>query len=235
MTLRLAGGRRLLSPPGDLARPTSSRVRLAVLNLLAGQLPGSRWLDLCCGSGVMACEALQRGISEVVAVDRDRRMVETARANLESVRSSLGEKIPIQVLRRELPRWLTASRQAPLGCFDLVYVDPPYGSGLYEAIGTGVVAAGWLAPHGLMVWECTRRARPLIPSGLDLMEERHYGSTSLLLLRLDGSASEGTAAPVLIPGRHEQTHQRHRDQSQHDAAEQRFDHGGASEAPLRTQ
>lgn len=235
MTLRLAGGRRLLSPPGDTARPTGSRVRLAVMNLLAAELPGARWLDLCCGSGVMACEALQRGVSEVVAVDRDRRVIETARANLQAVRSSLEREIPVQVLRRELPRWLTASTEAPLGYFDLIYVDPPYNSGLYEAIGKGVLTAGWLDQAGRMVWECDRHARPEIPSGLALADERQYGGTSLLILRLDGSAAEGAAAPVLIPGRHEQAHKGDGNQTQHDAAEERFDHGGARDAPDKTQ
>ncbi|MFM7362202.1 MAG: RsmD family RNA methyltransferase, partial [Cyanobium sp.] len=56
MSLRLSGGRRLQSPPGSLARPTSSRVRLAVINLLGARLAGCRWLDLCSGSGAMACE-----------------------------------------------------------------------------------------------------------------------------------------------------------------------------------
>jgi hypothetical protein len=65
--LRLSGGRRLLSPPGLVARPTAARVRLAVINLVADQLPGCRWLDLCCGSGVMACEALLRGAALAVA------------------------------------------------------------------------------------------------------------------------------------------------------------------------
>ena len=86
MTLRLSGGRRLQSPPGSTARPTAALVRLAVMNLLAARVPGSRWLDLCCGSGVMACEALQRGAAEVVAVERDRRIAAVARANLELVR-----------------------------------------------------------------------------------------------------------------------------------------------------
>ncbi|MFS6825881.1 RsmD family RNA methyltransferase [Cyanobium sp. ATX-6F1] len=47
--------------PGEIARPTTARVRLAVMNLLAPDLAGARWLDLFCGSGVMGCEALQRG------------------------------------------------------------------------------------------------------------------------------------------------------------------------------
>jgi 16S rRNA (guanine(966)-N(2))-methyltransferase RsmD len=202
------------------------------MNLLAADLPGARWLDLCCGSGVMACEVLQRGVSAVVAVDRDRRMVDTARANLEAVRCSLGREVPVQVLRRELPRWLTASVRAPLGRFDLIYVDPPYGAGLYESIGVGVSTGGWLSQNGRMVWECDRRALPEIPSGLALVDERHYGCTSLLQ---DGSAAEGTTAPVLVPGGHEEAQKGHGNQTQHDAAEQGFDHGGARDAPVGTQ
>ncbi|MBM5794489.1 MAG: 16S rRNA (guanine(966)-N(2))-methyltransferase RsmD, partial [Cyanobacteria bacterium K_DeepCast_0m_m1_088] len=83
MSLRLSGGRLLQSPPGSSARPTPSRVRLAVMNMLAADLPGCRWLDLFSGSGVMGCEALQRGAAAVVAVDQQRAMASTSRINLE--------------------------------------------------------------------------------------------------------------------------------------------------------
>ena len=92
MSLRVSGGRRLQSPPGSTARPTAARVRLAVMNLLAAEVPGSRWLDLCCGSGVMACEALLRGASEVVAVERDRRIAAVARSNLAAVRATVSRR-----------------------------------------------------------------------------------------------------------------------------------------------
>jgi len=59
------------------------------MNLVAADLAGARWLDLCCGSGVIGCEALQRGAELVVAVDQDRRMTATASANLTAVRSGL--------------------------------------------------------------------------------------------------------------------------------------------------
>ena len=111
MSLRLSGGRRLQSPPGEIARPTAARVRQAVLNLLQAELPGCRWLDLCCGSGVMACEALQRGAAEVVAIERDRRVAAVARANLEAVAGSLaaGEGRPrLRVIQADARRWLAA-------------------------------------------------------------------------------------------------------------------------------
>jgi 16S rRNA (guanine966-N2)-methyltransferase len=128
VTLRLSGGRRLQSPPGDTARPTAARVRQAVLNLLAAELPGCRWLDLCCGSGVMACEALQRGASEVVAIERDRRVAAVARANLEAVAAGLGSAPPrLRVIHADARRWLAshAPGSMPDGPVPALQASPP--------------------------------------------------------------------------------------------------------------
>ncbi len=183
MTLRLSGGRRLQSPPGSTARPTAARVRLAVMNLLANRVPGSRWLDLCCGSGVMACEALQRGAAEVVAVERDRRIAAVARANLELVRqgrSAAPEATPrCRVDGDEVLRWL--GRSDPSG-FDLIYADPPYAAGLYVPIAAAVLRGGWLAPGGILVWECASDAVPEVPQGWQARDQRRYGGSTVMLL-----------------------------------------------------
>ena len=131
MSLRLSGGRKLQSPPGEIARPTASRVRLAVMNMLAAELPGAHWLDLFCGSGVMGCEALLRGAAQVVAVEQDRRISAIARSNLETVASGLEPRPTLRVVQQEVIRWL----EAPQGeGFDLVYADPPYAAGLYLSL-----------------------------------------------------------------------------------------------------
>ena len=57
MALRLSNGQKLHSPEGLEARPTTGLVRQAVMNILAADLGDCRWLDLCSGSGAMACEA----------------------------------------------------------------------------------------------------------------------------------------------------------------------------------
>ena len=188
MTLRLSGGRKLLSPPGSIARPTTARVRLAVMNLFAAELAGSRWLDLCCGSGVIGCEALQRGAAAVVAVDQDRRMAATALANLTAVRGVGATEGTVRVLCRPLPAWLQeltpARRAVELGhrAFDLIYVDPPYGSGLQEVICGAIAKGDWLAPGGRVILECGGRHSREPPGGWLLDDLRHYGSTSLMLL-----------------------------------------------------
>jgi len=209
MTLRISGGRKLLSPPGEIARPTASRVRLAVMNLLAPELPGCRWLDLCCGSGVMACEAIQRGADAVVAVEQDRRIAAIAKENLEAVAQGTASKSHFRVHCSDVKRWLSkgagASADSARGgdwAFDLIYADPPYAAGLYGAIATGVSRGGWLKPSGLMVWECASAKPPNLPAGWQLADQRRYGSTSVMILKLDSAVEDG-AATVLVPGRHE--------------------------------
>ena len=200
MTLRISGGRKLLSPPGEIARPTASRVRLAVMNLLGPELPGCRWLDLCCGSGVMACEAIQRGADAVVAIEQDRRIAAIAKANLEAVAQGSPGESHFWVHCSDVKRWL--ARGAGDGAFDLIYADPPYAAGLYGAIAAGVSRGGWLKPNGVMVWECATTKPPNLPTGWQLADQRRYGSTSVMILRLDSAVEDG-AATVLVPGRHE--------------------------------
>ena len=233
MSLRLSGGRKLESPPGAKARPTPSRVRQAVLNHLAPELDGCRWLDLCTGSGAMACEALQRGARLVVAVEQDRRLASLARRNLELVLGGLPATGPgpgqTQVHCCEVVRWLQR------GChgqpFDLIYADPPYREGLYPAIAEAIATGGWLSSEGKLLLECASDAPPAVPPAWSVLQLRRYGSTSVLILSpCSPSGVEGAAAAVLIPGGHEQTQQRHGDQAEHDAAEQGFDHGDAEQA-----
>lgn len=186
MSLRLSGGRRLQSPPGDRARPTAARVRQAVLNMLALRLADSRWLDLCCGSGVMACEALQRGAALVVAVEQDRRIAQVARQNLAAVAAGLGSAAAAWQLHcQEVLGWLQRPMTQDRGegrAFDLIYCDPPYRSGLYAAMAHAIAAGGWLAPEGLLLWECATAEVPDLPQGWLLQDQRRYGTTTLLVL-----------------------------------------------------
>ncbi|NDF62937.1 MAG: 16S rRNA (guanine(966)-N(2))-methyltransferase RsmD [Synechococcaceae bacterium WBB_3_034] len=185
MSLRLSGGRKLHSPPGQTARPTPSRVRLAVMNMLAPQLGGARWLDLCCGSGVMGCEALQRGAAAVVAVDQDRRMAATAKANLALVASGLDPAPAVAVVQQEVTHWLQQAQG--IEPFDLIYADPPYAAGLYGAISQAVQAGQWLRPAGLLLLECASdRVPPLAPEWV-LQRQKRYGGSTVLVLEPEGS------------------------------------------------
>lgn len=194
MVLRLSGGRRLRSPRGEAARPTTSRVRAAVMNLLAADLQGCRWLELCGGSGVMACEALQRGAAAVVLVERDWRVAAVARENLKAV--AAGEALqgegppPVVVVEQEALRFLErGAAVSGLAPFDLIYADPPWEAGLHGPLAGAVAAGGWLAPGGTLVWECRRGTARQPPAGWRERRRRGYGSSELVLLELEAPSA----------------------------------------------
>jgi 16S rRNA (guanine966-N2)-methyltransferase len=204
MALRLSGGRRLRSPKGEVARPTTGRVRAAVMNMLAGELRGCRWLDLCGGSGVMACEALQRGAQAVVVVEKDRRIAAVARDNLGAVTAALaqdGAPAPmVEVLEQEALRFLGRGAEASgVGRFDLIYADPPWAAQLHRPLAEAVMAGDWLAPGGTLVWECPRGMTEQPPAGWRERRRRVYGSSEVVLLENDGSSLCRSTAEGLHP------------------------------------
>jgi 16S rRNA (guanine(966)-N(2))-methyltransferase RsmD len=160
------------------------------MNMLAGELGGCRWLELCAGSGVMGCEALQRGAAAVVLVEQDRRVAAVARDNLALVTAGLlkggGVAPEMAVVEQEALRFLgrgaAVSGQAP---FDLIYADPPWAAGLHGPLAEAVAAGGWLAPGGTLIWECDRWAQPPVPAGWHEHRRRAHGGSAVLFLRRD--------------------------------------------------
>src|SRR6266853_7012292 len=78
-------GRTLRSPPSMQVRPTSDRLRETLFNILAPRIEGTRFLDLCAGSGAVGIEALSRGAAHVTFVDRSRKMYALIETNLKSL------------------------------------------------------------------------------------------------------------------------------------------------------
>src|SRR2546425_9203672 len=78
-------GRKLKSPPSLQTRPTLDRLRETLFNILAPRIEGTRFLDLCAGSGAVGIEALSRGAAHATFVDQSRKMCALIEANLESL------------------------------------------------------------------------------------------------------------------------------------------------------
>jgi len=170
-------GRRILAPAGLATRPTSDRAREALFGILEhGQPPlrGSRFLDLFAGSGAAALEAISRGAVEALCIDQASAAVAAIRANIET----LGEAARVTVLRADVSRLGKASRP-----FDIVFLDPPYGSGFTAPALANIAADGWLAPGALVVAEIAARDRFEAPLGWALEDDRRYGAARLLFLR----------------------------------------------------
>jgi 16S rRNA (guanine966-N2)-methyltransferase len=163
------GGRRIRVPRGDV-RPTTERVREAIFSIL-GDVAGARVLDLFCGSGALAIEALSRGAAEATLVDTDPR---TARDNLES----LGLSGRAATVKADAARFL---RRAEPGSYDLVLCDPPYRLADRLATGLEPLIRSALAESGRVMIESSPD-NPL-QMELPLLTEKTYGDT---MVRIHG-------------------------------------------------
>src|ERR671924_1087340 len=93
-------GRRLVTPRGDVTRPTADQVRIALMDTLMPWLPGARLLDLFAGAGGVGLEALSRGAAHATFVERDARAVVALRDNV----AALGVGGVTRVVRDEVGR-----------------------------------------------------------------------------------------------------------------------------------
>ncbi len=123
-------GRRLAVPKGLGTRPTGGRVKQTLFDILAPELPGCRFLDAFAGAGGIGLEALSRGAAVVVLVDTSALAVGAIKENLRAL-GDLGGSA--QVFRQDARVALPALAEAGHR-FDVVYLDPPYASDLYEPL-----------------------------------------------------------------------------------------------------
>jgi 16S rRNA (guanine966-N2)-methyltransferase len=158
-------GRRLASPSrrATAVRPTADRVREALFAIL-GDVTGAPVLDLYCGTGALAIEALSRGAREAVLVDTDTSL---ARRNVRDL--AVGERA--EVVRSDALRYLRRARRR----FDLIFCDPPYRLADRLEGELDSLVQGRLAKGGRLITESAAR-RPL-RLGLPLIDERRYGDT----------------------------------------------------------
>jgi 16S rRNA (guanine966-N2)-methyltransferase len=118
----LYGGRRLVAPKGDIARPTQDRVREAWFSILGQEVIDARVLDLFAGSGALGLEALSRGAASADFVEKAR----TSLLALESNIDALGVEKIAKVRKGDA---LKVAEVLEPGSYDLVFADPPYDLG----------------------------------------------------------------------------------------------------------
>ena len=190
--MKLISGKRIESPLSQKTRPTSSKVREALINILGNKLRGASWLDLCSGSGAMACEALQKGVKRVLAIEKQRETAKICKKNLIDVSNTMDQSIHIEVICNELISFLKKGPknqkiQFVKDCqnpekFDFVFLDPPYESEVYEITQELLLSKEWIKESTTLICECSSKTMPRIHNGWKLNKEKFYGSTSLIFL-----------------------------------------------------
>ena len=170
--MRIVGGefkgRTLVEFKGEEIRPTSDKVRESLFNILQNRIYGCRFLDLFCGTGAMGIEALSRGAKEVTFNDASRKSLEILNKNLEKIKVQKGYKISNCDAER-----FVASCSEP---FDVIYIDPPYKSGLGIKALNSILPA--ISSDGIIVYEEEQQFEGEI-KGLKVVDKRKYGRAHL--------------------------------------------------------
>jgi len=113
--------RKIITPEGEVTRPTSGRLREALFNICQREMEEASFLDLFAGSGAMGLEALSRGAKTATFVDNNRDSIRCIRANLAAFGiEKCGEVMFLDVFEA-MKKLARQGHQ-----FDVIYADPPY-------------------------------------------------------------------------------------------------------------
>lgn len=179
--MRVIGGeyrrRRLIRPGRSQAhlRPTYDSVRENVFNLIGERVPDARFLDLFAGTGCVGIEALSRGAAECIFVDSSAESLSLIRDNC--TRLSV-DTARYHIFPADVPEFLRSGRG---GGFDIIFLDPPYDTGLFDKTMEILGEHSGLAEGCVVVGQHGRTAAEERFGGLIRADQRKYGGTWISL------------------------------------------------------
>ncbi len=173
-------GRPLVAPKGDATRPTADRTREGLFSMLVsrvGSFEDLRVADLFAGSGALGLEALSRGAGHCTFVEQDRPALDALRANM----TKLGTTGDIRA------QSVMALGPVP-NAFDLILMDPPYGTGAGSVALDKLNRLGWIGAATIISIE-TEKKESVDVKGFTVEAQRDYGKARITLLRAKAALS----------------------------------------------
>lgn len=182
-------GRRLTPLTGGDVRPTPDRAREALFSSLKsrlGDFTALQVLDLYAGTGAMALEALSRGAERAVLVDKGHQASDVIRENIEICRLTDKTQFIHADVLKALPSLVSQ------GPFQIIFADPPYGKRMVPPTLEMVSHLSLLDSDGILCVETARKETlPVRIDELELLDQRHYGSTTISFFTLHSTESNG--------------------------------------------
>lgn len=167
-------GRKLVAPPGDVTRPTADRTRETLFSMLVSRL-GSfedlRVADLFAGSGALGFEALSRGASSCLFVEQDPAAIRAIRQNAASLHAQQ---------RCDIRAGSVLALGPVKAPFDLILLDPPYGTGAGAVALDRLARLGWIGEGTWMSMETRADEEPKVRA-LEAVASRRVGKARLTL------------------------------------------------------
>lgn len=152
-------GRKIQAPDEKITRPTLSKVRMSVFNVLyslLGDFEGKTFLDMFGGSGVMGLEALSRGFKSVIVFEKNKQAADVIRKNYKALNEPLNLTLGDSI---KLIKKITQ-------VVDVIYIDPPYLEGIYQA------SLENLPEHKIIILE---HVVDIDLTGFNVIKQKKYG------------------------------------------------------------
>ncbi len=151
MRLRIVSGalrgRVIRFPEQEMAfRPTLERIRQSIADMLSPEIPGSRAMDLCAGSGAFGFEMISRGAASVDFIEKDRARSSLIREH--AVRFGVLDRCRFIV--RDAARFVRSCNEH----YDIIFFDPPYDEMNMAALVPALVTL--LTPRGMLLFQRRR-------------------------------------------------------------------------------
>lgn len=160
ITAGIYKGQKINTPDENITRPTLSKVRMSVFNTLQALIDfeGASFLDMFAGSGVMGLEAISRGFDNVVAIEKHLKSANIIKSNFKKFPKS--PKLYIGDSLKIIPKLEQK--------FDVIYIDPPYYSGIYENSLETIKNI----THGIVILEHVTEVNL---DGWNILKQKKYG------------------------------------------------------------
>lgn len=161
-------GRSIQSPGSTHTHPMGSREKLALFNMISDYLPGAAVLDAFAGSGALGIEALSRGASRVVFVEKNPRIADIIRDNIDG----------LQLASQSHVQTCSVEAFAASDVFDVIIADPPYGNFGINNIRS---LTKYLKKSGVFVLSHPENAPNI--EGLTLIQTKKYAKARISIYR----------------------------------------------------
>lgn len=163
-------------------RPTTSKVKESLFSIIQFDIEGRRILDLFAGTGQLGIEALSRGADSCVFIDQRRDAVALIRENLKVC--ELEDRAAVR--QGDSMSYLRSGEK-----FDIIFLDPPYASGLLQQALCDIEKFDICREHGIIVAESAEdTVLPALAPPYSLYREYRYGKIKLTVYHRSGNEDQ---------------------------------------------
>ena len=161
----------------DLIRPTLSKIRESIFNVLQDKICEATFLDLFAGSGIMGIEAASRGANEIIFIEKNPKHYKLLKENLKSF--DVNNKTFLADSTNIIEKFDENK-------FDIIFSDPPYKTDLNNKVLEIIANKKLLKNDGIIILESNKTedfTEIINKCNFEVIKEKLYGDTKLIYLK----------------------------------------------------